>query len=96
VRLHPQSGWPQDAERDAMNKLNGLELFSTETIVEDNEPRNVHKEYWHRKVDRPPYPTLIKEIDSLGYVGTGKKYGVSDNAVRKWVKQYKKQLEPVT
>jgi hypothetical protein len=43
-----------------------------------------------RKVDRPSYEKLIKEIEKLGYVGVGKKYGVSDNAVRKWKKQYEK------
>ena len=26
------------------------------------------------------------DITNLGYVGTGKKYGVSDNAIRKWIK----------
>jgi hypothetical protein len=42
-----------------------------------------------RTVNRPPYEMLVKEIDELGYRGTGKKYGVSDNAIRKWVKFYK-------
>lgn len=39
-----------------------------------------------RKVKRPDIETLIKEIDELGYRGTGRKYGVSDNTIRKWVK----------
>lgn len=39
-----------------------------------------------RKVERPPYEQLMKEIEELGYRGTGRKYGVSDNAIRKWVK----------
>ncbi len=34
------------------------------------------------------YKYSIEEIEigikELGYVGTGKKYGVSDNAIRKW------------
>ena len=42
-----------------------------------------------RKVERPPYRELLLDIKNLGYVGTGKKYGVSDNAIRKWVKFYK-------
>jgi transposase-like protein len=29
---------------------------------------------------------LIKEIAESGYSATGRKYGVSDNAIRKWVK----------
>jgi len=41
-----------------------------------------------RKVkNRPSYEQLLNEIEELGYVGTGKKYGVSDNAIRKWVKK---------
>lgn len=38
-----------------------------------------------RKVDRPILEILIKEVKELGYTGTGRKYGVSDNAVRKWL-----------
>jgi Zn finger protein HypA/HybF involved in hydrogenase expression len=40
----------------------------------------------NRKVDRPSTEELHKDIDELGYKGTGRKYGVSDNAIRKWVK----------
>ena len=43
-----------------------------------------------RKVDRPPYNVLIDQIKTLGYKGTGERYGVSDNSIRKWVKIYKK------
>jgi hypothetical protein len=45
-----------------------------------------------RRVDRPDYLTLIEEIKSLGYKGTGIKYGVSDNSIRKWKKYYEKHL----
>jgi hypothetical protein len=40
----------------------------------------------NRKVPRPDKDILIQDIDTLGYKGTGKKYGVSDTAVRKWLK----------
>jgi len=43
-----------------------------------------------RKVERPPYDQLIEEINELGYCGTGRKYGVSDNSIRKWKKYYEK------
>ena len=43
-----------------------------------------------RKIERPDYNTLIEEVNIFGYVKTGKKYGVSDNAIRKWVKFYQK------
>lgn len=39
-----------------------------------------------RRVRRPPLDTLRKDIEELGYCGTGRKYGVSDNAIRKWLK----------
>lgn len=41
-----------------------------------------------RKVERPALNVLIDDIKNLGYCGTGRKYGVSDNAVRKWLKTY--------
>ena len=30
----------------------------------------------------------MKEIEESNYVQVGKKYGVSDNAIRKWMKKY--------
>jgi very-short-patch-repair endonuclease len=43
-----------------------------------------------RKTERPPLDELIKLVNEIGYVGTGKKFGVSDNAIRKWIKFYTK------
>jgi len=43
-----------------------------------------------RKVKRPSYNQLLMEIEELGYSGTGRKYGVSDNAIRKWKIFYEK------
>lgn len=36
--------------------------------------------------ERPNLETLLNEIEKLGYVGCGKKYNVSDNTIRKWIK----------
>jgi len=44
-----------------------------------------------RKVPRPSYDQLQQDMRSMSMVKVGKKYGVSDNAVRKWLKQYKKE-----
>lgn len=46
-----------------------------------------------RKVERPPYEQLLAEIEALGYSAVGRRYGVSDNAVRKWVRFYERQME---
>lgn len=43
-----------------------------------------------RIVERPPYEILLKEVNELGYVQVGKKYRVSDNSIRKWLKNYTK------
>lgn len=38
---------------------------------------------------RPPESTLMQDIRCIGsYMGVGKKYGVSDNCIRKWVRSY--------
>lgn len=40
-----------------------------------------------RKVEnRPSVDVLLQDIENLGYRGTGKKYNVSDNCIRKWIK----------
>lgn len=46
-----------------------------------------------RKVERPSFKELLNEVVELGYVGTGKKYGVSDNTIRKWLNTYEKYKE---
>jgi hypothetical protein len=46
-----------------------------------------------RSSERPPYLVLLNEIEKNGYVATGRKYGVSDNAIRKWVKFYEREIE---
>jgi protein-arginine kinase activator protein McsA len=43
---------------------------------------------YSRKVDRPTKNQLKKEIKENTWVNIGKKYGVSDNAVRRWAKNY--------
>ena len=39
-----------------------------------------------RLCERPPKDVLIEQIKELGYSAVGRKYGVSDNAIRNWVK----------
>lgn len=46
-----------------------------------------------RKTVRPTKEQLEKEISELGYCGTGRKYGVSNNTIKNWQEHYKK-MEP--
>ncbi len=50
--------------------------------------KETRKSYFQkrRKVkNRPSQEQLLKEIEELGYCGAGRKYGVSDKAIRKWL-----------
>jgi hypothetical protein len=44
-----------------------------------------------RKVERPPHDQLLREVDQLGYLAVARKYGVSDNAIRKWLLDFERQ-----
>lgn len=41
-----------------------------------------------RKSQRPPRETLLSEITSMSLLAVGRKYGVSDNSIRKWCEAY--------
>jgi transposase-like protein len=41
-----------------------------------------------RRVPRPSYDQLMEDVKSMSMVAVGRKYGVSDNAVRKWIRWY--------
>src|SRR5688500_8291872 len=44
-----------------------------------------------RRIERPPRDQLLREIAATSYSAVGRKYGVSDNAIRKWVRQYERE-----
>lgn len=46
-----------------------------------------------RKVERPAREKLLAEVEATSYCAVGRKYGVSDNAVRKWVRFYEREAE---
>jgi transposase-like protein len=46
-----------------------------------------------RKVARPPFDELVADIRAHGCSAVARKYGVSDNAIRKWVRQYQLEQE---
>jgi hypothetical protein len=49
-----------------------------------------------RKVERPSKETLLKDRETMNFVEIGKKYGVRDNTIRKWLKQYAKDTTEVS
>jgi len=46
-----------------------------------------------RKVARPAYEQLQEDLAHMSWVAVGRKYGVSDNAVRKWIRWYEQGAE---
>jgi hypothetical protein len=46
-----------------------------------------------RKVPRPSYEQLVVDVQSMSFLAVGRKYGVSDNAVRKWIRWYENAAE---
>lgn len=48
-----------------------------------------------RKVERPSYEQLMADVASMSFLAVGRNYGVSDNAVRKWIRwyEYQRQME---
>jgi hypothetical protein len=55
-----------------------------------NSPRHISQRLGQRRVERPPYEQLLREIAETSYLAVGRKYGVSDNAIRKWVRAYER------
>jgi hypothetical protein len=45
-----------------------------------------------RRVERPPYEQLVAEVRAEGFSAVGRRYGVSDNAIRKWIRRYEREL----
>lgn len=66
-------------------KCGKIRFYRTKSICDECSKKNL------RKTERPQYDVLKTQIENLGYKATGRFYGVSDNAIRKWVKSYEKQ-----
>lgn len=48
--------------------------------------RNLPKIHTRKVENRPSVEQLLKEIKETNYSAVGRKYGVSDNTIRKWIK----------
>lgn len=46
-----------------------------------------------RQVERPSYEELMKDVRTMSMLAVGRKYGVTDNAVRKWIRWYERGFE---
>jgi hypothetical protein len=46
-----------------------------------------------RKVERPSCEQLTADLQAMSFVAVGRKYGVSDNAIRKWIRWHEHERE---
>ena len=44
----------------------------------------------NRKVDRPSYDVLLDDLKIMSFSSIGRKYGVTHNAIKKWIESYEK------
>lgn len=70
-----------------------LACFNNSRTANGNRPNLGVARPETRRVERPSYERLLEEIAASSYVAVGRKYGVSDNAIRKWVRFYENELE---
>lgn len=65
----------------------GIKFKTTSDYSKLSHQGNVRKIH-----NRPTYETLMKDVIETNFLVTGRKYNVSDNTIRKWIKGYEKQL----
>ena len=65
----------------------GGQLYCSRTCAGRGEAGRVAQRN-RRTVERPPYEQLLAEIEASSFLAVGRRYGVSDNAIRKWLRAY--------
>jgi transposase-like protein len=69
----------------------GLKIDGDVTSMEDYSNLTMNGKI-KKVLKRPSYEELKEEVNSSSFLAAGRKYGVSDNTIRKWVKKYEKDL----
>jgi len=85
---------PRDCLRcgaEFVPKRRGQKYCSAACGVRGAGPRRPRPE--QRKVERPSYEQLLADVSSMSMCAVGRKYGVSDNAVRKWLRWYEAAID---
>lgn len=106
VRCHAEVHDEIDAEkREKRLKIKAVRLqrMACKNCGKEFQPDSCRRVYCtidcsriaERKVERPSKEQLEKDLSDLSYLAVGRKYGVSDNAVRKWLKYYNAVIAPM-
>lgn len=74
------------------NTIKNKKMYFCSCGNETSKGNNVCVDCGHKKQrkvkERPNLEILLYDVEHLGYSKCGIKYGVSDNCIRKWIKQY--------
>lgn len=89
--LCPNCNSQQETFAGRSNKIPKPQCKKCETLVSRRSKTGLCPKcfdiFYKRKIkNRPPKEQLLKEIKETNYCAVGRKYGVSDNAIRKWLK----------
>jgi hypothetical protein len=79
------------ANKKIFNKCSDCDKEIWNTATRCVECSRIHS----RKVERPSYSQLTADKETMSMVQIGKKYGVSDNTIRKWLKKYNNNQERI-
>ena len=75
---------------DVINISNNNKCQCGEIILKQSKTCEKCWQLKQRKVERPLLDILLNNVKELGYEGTGRKYGVAGNTIKKWIKIYNK------
>ena len=73
----------------AFRRRSGRQRYCSRRCWYDSEARRRIEPRF--KVERPSYAQLLADLSESSWVAVGAKYGVSDNAVRKWMRRYERE-----
>ena len=82
VNKHNEETTSVESKKKLYNCLCGNPVWKKDNMCKECSNTNQRK-----VLDRPPIETLLESVKNVGYVSTGKIYGVSDNCIRKWIKK---------
>jgi hypothetical protein len=88
LRAQPPANGLPHLRREFRKKRGRQRYCSQKCWQASPECREAKAKAGRRKVARPTYEQLIADLRELSRVAVGRKYGVSDNAVRKWLRRY--------
>jgi len=63
------------------------DTFGNKRRIKKIDKRFLDKPHLRKVKERPTLEVLLQQVEEFGFVGTGKIYSVSDNAIRKWLKR---------